>query len=306
MVRVLYVVGAGRSGTTIFGNILGSASGVAHVGELIYLWGGHHPSQEQCGCGDSLTNCKLWTSVLHDMGMTWENRSEVHQSRLAEMRMRHMPKRAAGYRKSGAVPRYANQLSRAYSAIADRAGASLVVDTSKSPADGFAAVVGQGVDAYVLQLVRDPRACAYSRGRRKRHGSEGDGQYMRQEKPAKTSARWLQVNGLAGRYLPAAVSEGRYRRVRYEDLIEGGRDAFADIARWVGLNPDDLPFTDGRHVALSQSHTVMGNPNRYLVGETELTLDTEWVTKMSRGDRWSATWPATPLLHRYGYELSPR
>lgn len=37
-IRVLYIVGSGRSGSTIIGNILGRIEGFSHVGELRYIW----------------------------------------------------------------------------------------------------------------------------------------------------------------------------------------------------------------------------------------------------------------------------
>ena len=36
--KILLIVGNGRSGSTILGNVLGSIGGVAHVGELHHIW----------------------------------------------------------------------------------------------------------------------------------------------------------------------------------------------------------------------------------------------------------------------------
>ncbi len=38
-VRILYIVGAKRSGSTIFSQVLGEADGVFAVGELAAIWG---------------------------------------------------------------------------------------------------------------------------------------------------------------------------------------------------------------------------------------------------------------------------
>lgn len=302
MVKVMYVAGWQRSGTTVVGNVLGSAFGVVHVGELFYLWYPDHPDNE-CGCGEQLSRCGLWSSVLADLGIAWDERHRVHDTRLREIRMRHLRRRARDFRKLGRVPEYSERLGDLYDRAATRSGSSLVVDTSKSPSDGLAAALAPGVELYVLHLVRDPRASAYSWSRGKRHGSDGAGRLMSAKGPLLNSSRWTQVNLLAETYLKRLVPADRYRVVRYEELMDRPRSAFEGIADWVGLDRDALPFSDEAHAVLAPSHTVMGNPNRYQRGQTALALDREWASRMPAGDRWMATLPALPLMRRYGYGL---
>src|SRR5699024_431500 len=145
------------------------------------------------------------------------------------------------------------------------------------PSDGFATFLAPGVEVFVLHLVRDPRAAAYSWTRNKRHGPGGSGALMRAKRPLLNSARWLQVNSLTERYLRRALPASRFKRMRYEDLMSDPKPSFEQIADWLGIEKDVLPFVTDDQVCIEPSHTVMGNPNRFERGATSLELDSEWV-----------------------------
>src|SRR3954466_11303605 len=65
--RVLSIVGPGRSGTTILGNILGEVEGVTNAGELRWLWRRGLAERRPCGCGLPPAECPRWSVVLDDM-----------------------------------------------------------------------------------------------------------------------------------------------------------------------------------------------------------------------------------------------
>src|SRR3954466_8311379 len=62
--RVLSIVGPGRSGTTILGNILGEVQGITNAGELRWLWRRGLMEQRPCGCGLPPVECPRWSVVL--------------------------------------------------------------------------------------------------------------------------------------------------------------------------------------------------------------------------------------------------
>ena len=78
MVKVLFIAGWQRSGTTVAGNVLGSAPGAAHIGELHYLWMKEHPAGFECGCGELIFECpeseieEMTELVRYEMEHAWE------------------------------------------------------------------------------------------------------------------------------------------------------------------------------------------------------------------------------------------
>src|SRR5207248_2851202 len=65
---VLYIAGAGRSATTLVGNILNQVEGCFCAGELRHLWREGAPRSGApagaCGCGRCLPDCPVWSRVL--------------------------------------------------------------------------------------------------------------------------------------------------------------------------------------------------------------------------------------------------
>ena len=62
--KVLYVAGSGRSGSTIVDNILGQLDGVGRVGEVRFLWERGMLEDRTCGCGAAFSACPFWRAVL--------------------------------------------------------------------------------------------------------------------------------------------------------------------------------------------------------------------------------------------------
>ena len=126
---------------------------------------------------------------------------------------------------------------------------------------------------------------------------------MVQFSASRNTFHWDVRNLLIERRVKPTLAPDRYRRVRYEDLMASPRTAFGEVLEWTGLDPAELPFTGESTIAMTRSHTVMGNPNRHTDGETTLRLDTRWVDKLGTRDRLMATALAVPVLSRYGYSF---
>lgn len=62
-VRVIYIIGAGRSGSTLLDTVLASHPDVVGVGELVNLHSAGWTSNEVCACGKLGTECDFWTRV---------------------------------------------------------------------------------------------------------------------------------------------------------------------------------------------------------------------------------------------------
>ena len=50
-VKVLYIAGPGRSGSTVLGNVLGEIEGFFHGGELNFIWEHNLIENRLCSCG---------------------------------------------------------------------------------------------------------------------------------------------------------------------------------------------------------------------------------------------------------------
>ncbi len=303
-VKVLYVVGLGRSGSTILSNSLGQIPGFFSGGELNFIWRHNVIENRLCGCGRPFRECPVWTKVMDEAfgGMDGVDPREMMRLQNLGTRTRHIPsmlteggRRALAERLEKLLTNY----GRLYEAIGKVTGSRLIVDSSKEPAHGFAMSMVPGVDFYALHLIRDPRAAAYSWSRKKFQPDTDTREHMVRFSPAKSSALWDSWNASA-EALWRRTPE-RYLRVRYEDFVADPRESFQKILRLVRVADAEAPLVGEREVKLGVSHTVSGNPNRFETGAVELRPDHEWISKMNPRDRALVTALTLPLLKHYGY-----
>ena len=63
-VKVVYIAGLSRSGSTILGDTLCQIDGWFHGGEIRYIWDRGVIENQRCGCYSSFRDCLFWNDVL--------------------------------------------------------------------------------------------------------------------------------------------------------------------------------------------------------------------------------------------------
>jgi hypothetical protein len=301
-VTVLFVMGHGSSGTTILGNTLNEIDGFFHAGELRTIWAEALAGLQTCGCGADVWECPVWSRVLADRfpGLDAPTAERIARLHRETIRVRHTfrllaanPARLEGW---PALRRYADVANRLYRGIADATGARVIVDSSKRTGDAALLRLLPDVDPYVLHVVRDPRAVAYSWSHRS--GTPPS--------ELATAGEWLSFSAL-GEAVKVRLGRGRSMVLRHEDFAQQPRVSLERILRLVGADGTALPLTglEDRTVEFGENHTVAGHWTRFNRGTTDLRLSTEWRAKQRPAQRRLVTGLTLPLLPRYGYPLRP-
>ncbi len=304
-VKVLYIAGFGRSGSTILGNILEEVEGFFHGGELNFIWEHNLMENRLCGCGAPFDECEVWCSVFERAfgGMERADAREMIRLQALGARTRHVPLMLSSRGRRALTSRlgkYTARLERLYRAIGASTGSRVVVDSSKMPSYGYALGMVPGIELYVVHLIRDPRAAAYSWLKEPRPDAD-ERSYMNRVNTVKSSLLWDVWNASSEALWRG--SPGRYMRLRYEDFVAEPRRTVESILGMLGENAGRLPFVGEREVELGAGHTVAGNPNRFRSGPVRLWLDEEWASRMRPRDRRLVTLLTLPLLVRYGYPV---
>jgi hypothetical protein len=303
-IKVLYIAGANRSGSTILGNLLGQLDGFFSCGELYNIYR-TPPDQRYCGCGKLLSACEIWDAILRrTLGEDYiPQTANVLRLRNAVARSRHVLLWAAPFLRPWAVQqarKYLALTGRLYRSIADVTGARIIVDSSKASSHGQLLAQIPEVDLRLIFLVRDARAVAYSWQRKKPKPSPQGHIHIRPASPLRAALSWIGHN-LAAELLMCGVRVPSLR-IQYEQFAASPAQAIERIIQLVGeLSP--LPEIRDGYVSMKAHHTVEGNPDRFRSGLVRLALDDEWRLKMKPFDRALVTLLTWPLLLRYGYRL---
>jgi Sulfotransferase family len=305
-VRVLYVGGAGRSGSTLLDLLLNEVPGLFAAGELKYIWTRGIANNELCGCGERFLKCPFWTAVGQQAYGGWshvdaEEMNELERAVDTHARIPAMlkPEMWPGY--AAPFARFVDVLERLYAAIAHVSGAAAIVDSTKRPSTAFLLARMPAIDLRFVQLVRDSRGVAFSWSKHVKRPEVTDSvDFMPRYNPVKAGVRWMGNNSLF--HLLAALGVPGMR-VRYESLIRAPRPELERVVRHAGLRlePDALAFLDRRPLELETNHIVAGNPLRLEGKSLELRLDDAWHISMDRRQELVVLLLTWPLLLRYGY-----
>lgn len=306
-VKVLYIAGSGRSGSTILDRILGQLDGFFSVGELCNLWDRGLLARRKCGCGVPVVHCPTWTGILaYGFGRVDDaDARKVVAMRGRRVRARYIPAvlltRWRG--RDRADDELLPVLERLYRAVQQHTGCRVIVDSSKAPLYGELLAAIPAIDLRVVHLVRDPRATAFSWMRDKQLPDFGDQRLMQRQRPLKSAGLWSLWQTMSE--LLIGRPPARYLRLRYEDFVRDPEAAVRGILGFVGEDPPALPFVSPQAVRLAANHSVSGNPNRFSTGDIAIRADDEWMRLMPGTDRMLVTASTFPLLLRYSHPLLP-
>ncbi len=307
-IRVLYLGGVGRSGSTLLSRMLGQLPGHCAVGELVeHMWDNGLQGDWPCGCGQPTAKCEFWAEVGRKAFGGWDavDLTEVLKLKNSIDRTQYIPLLLVPWFFPSfhrRLQQYTEFLTRLYRAVAEVSGARVIVDSSKHPATLYLLRHARGIDLRVALLVRDPRGVAYSWSKTdvRLHDSGDKVRYMPTWGARLAGRRWLTVNAMVAalRWLGVPVI-----RVRYEDLVE---HPLRELERVEALVGEQLPaggpeFLHGREVELAPTHIVSGNPIRFNTGRVALRQDTAWRQALPVSNRRIVEAVTWPLRRRYGY-----
>lgn len=280
-IKVLYIVGSHRCGSTLLARLLGDMPGFFAIGEgLLHFLGGSSRNLVPCGCGLNVKDCPFWDGISRPV----EQVPFVAQW----LRLRRIPF-LRSYRSRH--PREASELIRSvgsfYDMIAQRSGAEVIVDSSKSPLHASLLSWVPGIDLYVVYLVRDPRSIVASSRQRK--------EWIPGTSPLRTTKRWLLVT-LGTEYVRTCVP--KWRTLRYEDFVRAPRAATLQIAADLGYNRVETPFIAESTAELGPQHMLGSNPDKLKRGPTRIA---EKSADLPRPSRTLVSALTAPFLWRYGY-----
>jgi Sulfotransferase family len=172
--RVLFIVGALRSGSTLLDRVIGAHEGFCSIGEAHTIWERSFGENQLCGCGKPFYPCEFWTDVSRrafGVAPTEFDSTSAIYLKDSVGRIRHSPWLFFPLRlqhNRADLSAYSDLIRRLYDAIKAVSGARVIVDSSKSPTHALTLASLPGIKVDLVHLVRDPRAVAFSQQRKRK------------------------------------------------------------------------------------------------------------------------------------------
>lgn len=262
--RILYLVGDSRSGSTLLQHLLSLQPGVHALGELRRL-GEMSRASEPCACGAPLDECEFWCAVCGETSAAQRTTEQAPMGLTWRISMfREVAAIRAGLLPAGPLFRRRNHIAaaecfRLYEAVARETGASLLIDNSKEP-DHFLHMRASYPDhVEPVFLHRDGRGIIWSKMRRTGASAKTaiDG-YIWMQRLIETARR--------------AIGLHKATELLYEDLC---RDPARELERL--LSPHKIPVdTTDLSDLPDLRHDIGGSPTFKGAERREIKLDERW------------------------------
>ncbi|GIK09604.1 MAG: hypothetical protein PGMFKBFP_01654 [Anaerolineales bacterium] len=285
-IKLIYIAGPGRCGSTLLARLLGEVDGFFNVGEALkWFFDTKNMGPERpCACGSPVFECQFWRKVSLFIKDSQEQKFATNF-----VRIRNLPILISPYKPSRLRRQWERLLASAQKLFFNIQGethARCIVDSSKNAASAFVASQIPGVELYLVHLVRDARGMVSSWIRPK-----GDLESYPAYKPI---FWWLSYN-LSTEWIRPWAKD--YLFIRYEDFVESPEKYIARILDMIGENTSAVELFD-RNAHLHLHHMVAGNPDRQTIGKVEIKLR-PW--KLPWYYNLATTVFTFPLLVKYGY-----
>lgn len=279
---VIYIGGLGRSGSTLLAELLATLPGFVSVGELPTLWWHGWRDDWQSSDGHQFSTSPVWKALLARLQQENKGFDPELALQLCERaaKERHKIALHAGKwsgAKSEMLSEYTEHFNEVYRILADETKARVLVDSGKAPFHAALMFGASDLDFRSIHLIRDPRAVAFSRMRKKvnRNTKSTLPILMVRQGSVRISLRWNWQNILMHR-LRLCGKIGT--RLHYEALA---KNPVAEIART--LSDLDVEYSQNALNALRSGSfakrpgiAFSGNSSRFDLEETSIKLDDAW------------------------------
>jgi hypothetical protein len=247
--EILYIMGTGRSGTTILEILLANNPGFTGVGEVHRIFRHGFLEDRTCACGKPARQCELWAAVLHSS--SWQEAelpALAHEIEKGESHGR-FPLVWMGL-PATQLARYRTVNEVLFTQIGAATRSDVVVDSSKYASRALMLARSFPDRVKVLCITRS--AAGLIRAFQKKHDAE-----QRPKGPLAVAAYYLYVL-LCMRLVKARLQE-RCFAIRFEDLNRDPHAMLGRIESWSGYSLAETKARISSGGWFDVGHIVTGN-----------------------------------------------
>lgn len=320
--RLVYILSASHSGSTLLAMLLGSHPEICTVGELKATSLGDTETYI-CSCRKKIIHCPFWSGVSRDMserGFAFEITkaatdirsgassydlrllNPLHRGPFLEMLRDTALAFSPSWRRNLKIIQARN--AHLIACLLDRTRANVIVDSSKIGIRLKYLLRNPFLDVSIIRLIRDGRSVALTymdparfadaRNPDFRGGGSGRDRSAEQLGIEKAAHEWRRCNEEA-ELLLKTVDHSRWMEVRYESLCTSFDKLLPALFSFIGVDPGKATL-DFR----SREHHILGNGMR-LDDTNEIRLDERWKSELNASHLKTFNSIAGEMNHKLGY-----
>jgi hypothetical protein len=318
--KIVFIIGAGHSGSTLLAKALNSHSHLFSLSEISNFFEDINSTYALCGCELLLNDCPFWDRInsrlkeINGKGIkdfpyeyAWIRSAELN-SFIGKIYYRLARFIATSFNlKNSFFKNRLENIETLYSTLFEVTNKSILVDSSKSAKRAFIlARYLKQYDSYFIHLIRDGRAVLYSyqKGYYKLNLKDpvtGERQwktfYSKTGRSIDESIRvWCRDNREAMRF-ELMIRKNRFIRIKYEDLANSPEKTLGKLMDFLEQEYEPGMLNLRRYV----NHMVSGNASR--INAVEITPPSDhWIEWMTANMIQRFEKKAGKLNRKLGYQ----
>jgi len=321
--RLVYILAASHSGSTLLSMLLGAHPQIATIGEMsLSPKAMGDLDRYRCSCGDLIRRCRFWEQVregmasrgfafdLANVGTDYRSVKSRYAQRLLGPLHRGRFLESLRDTALSMCPTWRTQLSEIHrrnaalaSTILELRRAQVIVDSSKTGVRLKYLLRNPGLDVKVIHLIRDGRAVALTymdpagfadaRDPARRGGGMGSDRRSERFSIARAAYEWRRCVEEAENVL-RSLPASQWTAIHYEEYCLEPQATLRRLQEFLGVEPGSQP----REFRAVEQH-VVGNGMR-LDSAAGIQLDERWREKLTEQELRTFNGVAGEMNRRYG------
>ena len=269
MTEIIYLMGAGRSGTTALSVFLGNNENILSVGEINQFFE-HLLGEKQCSCGKNLEKCDFWSNVLSRLPRSFFLEASKYQNVVKKLEAHsNIPKFFFIKSLQKDLKTYLYIVESVFYAIQQECPTKYILDSSKYIGRALGLLYSQKYNIKIIYVVRDIRGVIHSFSKN----------VQTPKKPINTIIYYLAVNTVA-QLVFMVLPSTKILKIKYENFIDNPIGEIERLESFLDVNLADVKDKIRKNKPFTVMHLIGGNRLREN-NEIFFTKDVSWKTKYS-------------------------
>jgi hypothetical protein len=282
--NIIYLMGAGRSGTTALATFLGNSHNILSVGEMHQFFE-HIEHNKPCSCGALLSECDVWSRVLARLPHDYLDNPGAYKSFCDDFEYhKAVPKYLLRSFKSEDIHKYTDINEIVFQAIEEEYQKSYILDSAKYIGRALGLSKSNKINIKIIYVIRDVRGVISSFTK----------SVQTSRTPLSTIVYWTIVN-IVAEFVYRVFPKGSVIKLKYEDLIDEPIREFERLEKFLGIDLGDVKEKVIENQAFDMPHIIGGNrmkSNKQIY----FRKDASWRDNFPRSKKWSYYLLASPLM----------
>ena len=267
-INVIYIMGAGRSGSTILSTALGSSNQMFNCADLMQIYD-YGCTNKKCNDGSTIFESDFWQRVLkiYDPENTIDYCARAKENTKIE-RHASFIRNYFGFTKKNDLENYTIDQEKLFRSIASVSKKNYIVDSSKFVNRALLLGKSKKINLKIIYNVRDSRGVINSFGKT-----------VQTKKNPISSILYYCVINLMSELLFLTLPKAKKIRIRYEDLVSKQQNSIEKISKFLEVDLGDVLGLIKSDSNIEVGPVIEGNR---MVKDRKIVLayDGEWLTKL--------------------------